>query len=164
MCVRQSQSVDSVGTSFPGSRVPCARKLLPVMKGKKALPGRALSLNLIDKSDTGSGSKHCHRTYLPRKMVSLIPSIARSTGHVRTRTDTKSDIIYTSMMPIGQMDRSGHERIQECCPSASHRSPARIQISKGFARWLPGAMWLANQVKAAGMWSEAVLWLWLDVA
>jgi hypothetical protein len=32
----------------------------PAMKGKKALPERALSLNLIDKRDTGSGSKHCH--------------------------------------------------------------------------------------------------------
>jgi hypothetical protein len=24
-------------------------------------------------------------------------------------------------------------------------------------------MWLVNQVKAAGMWSEVVLWFWLDV-
>jgi hypothetical protein len=38
-----------------------------------------------------------------------------------------------------------------------------FRSAEGLPQWLPEAMRLANQVKAAGMWSEAVLWLWLDV-
>jgi hypothetical protein len=46
--------------------------------------------------------------YMLRKMVPLIPSAARSSGHVGTRMDTIS------------------------CPFVSDHGPARIQISKGF--------------------------------
>jgi hypothetical protein len=39
---------------------------------------------------------------LSPKAVSPIPSLARSSGHVVTRTDTKADIIYISLVSIGQ--------------------------------------------------------------
>jgi hypothetical protein len=34
---------------------------------------------------------------------------------------------------------------------------SRLVKAEGLARWLPEAKWEINQVKAAGMWSEAVL-------
>jgi hypothetical protein len=88
--------------------------------------------------------------------------------------DIKADTISARMDTNGhewtpRVDTSyirspnGHEWTLFSCPFVSNDGPARTQISKGFARWLPGAMWLINQVKAAGMWSEAVLWFWLDV-
>ena len=40
---------------------------------------------------------------------------------------------------------------------------SRLVKAEGLARWLPEAKWEINQVKAAGMWSETVLWFWLDV-
>ena len=48
------------------------------------------------------------------------------------------------------------------CPFLFNDGSARIQIGKGFGRRISVAMWLINQVKAAGRWSEAVLWFWLD--
>ena len=88
--------------------------------------------------------------------------------------DIKTDTI------LARMDTNGHEWTPKVdtsyitdadwtrmdtkwCPFVSSDGAARIQSSKGFARWLPGAMRLVNQVKAAGMWSETVLWFWLDV-
>jgi len=47
--------------------------------------------------------------------------------------------------------------------------PYVIAVQKGFrsveglAQWLPEAMRLANQGKAAEIWPEAVLWFSLDV-
>jgi hypothetical protein len=38
-----------------------------------------------------------------------------------------------------------------------------FRSAEGLAQWLPEAMWLINQVRAAGTWPEAVLWFWLDV-
>jgi hypothetical protein len=61
----------------------------PAMKGNKALPERALSLNLIDKPDTGSGIKHCHCVYLPYVPVTedgVAPS--QFSTFRRTRGDT----------------------------------------------------------------------------
>ena len=40
---------------------------------------------------------------------------------------------------------------------------ARISPAAGLAQWLPEAIRLANQVKAAEIWPEAVLWFSLDV-
>jgi hypothetical protein len=38
-----------------------------------------------------------------------------------------------------------------------------FRSAEGLAQWLPEAMRLANQVKAAEIWPEAVLWFSLDV-
>jgi hypothetical protein len=38
-----------------------------------------------------------------------------------------------------------------------------LRSAKGFAQWLPEAVRLVNQVKAAEIWPEAVLWFSLDV-
>jgi hypothetical protein len=38
-----------------------------------------------------------------------------------------------------------------------------FRSAEGLAQWLPEAMRLANQVKAAEIWSETVLWFPLDM-
>ena len=63
-------------------------------------------------------------------------------------------------MSIGQ---KGHARTRADAVFVSARDPARIQISGRLAQWLPEAMQLANQVKTAEIWPEAVLWFSLDV-
>ena len=102
--------------------------------------------------------------YLPRKMVSLIDSLAHSSGHVGIRTDTKSDIIYISLVSIGQR---GYIRTRADTVFSARSCSMVIQqgfrSAEGLPQWLPEAMRLANQVKAAEIWSEAVLWFSLDV-
>jgi hypothetical protein len=50
------------------------------------------------------------------------------------------------------------------CPFVSNDGSARIQISKGFARWLPGAKWQSNQVLVAAMRRVLALQFWPIVA
>jgi hypothetical protein len=64
-------------------------------------------------------------------------------------------------------------------PEGMHKGPSRhrfcarscflviqqgFRSAEGLPQWLPEAMRLANQVKAAEIWPEAVLWFSLDVA
>jgi hypothetical protein len=55
------------------------------------------------------------------------------------------------------MDTNGHHFCVHSCPITVQQG---FRSAKGFARWLPEAKWLINQVKAVGMWFEAVLWFW----
>jgi hypothetical protein len=59
------------------------------------------------------------RMYPSRKMVSLIPSLALSSGHMETQMDTK-------------MDTNGHHFV-------SNDGPARIQIREGLRAIASGA-------------------------
>jgi hypothetical protein len=75
------------------------------------------------------------RMYLSRKMVSLMPSLAHSSGHVGTRMDTswdiKRDIIYISLMSIGQMV---HKRTQTDSILVSVRVPSRPSNDSGLQK------------------------------
>jgi hypothetical protein len=75
--------------------------------------------------DAQALSLNASRMYLSRKIVSLIPSPANSSGHMGTRMDTnldtKRDIIYIGLASIGQMKHinkgtSGHHSGVRSCP------------------------------------------------
>ena len=77
--------------------------------------------------------------------------------------DTERDVICTSTVPTGQIDRRGDERKPFSCLLVSYRDPARFRSAEGLEQWPPQAMRLANQVKAVEIWPDAVLWFALDV-
>ena len=128
----------------------------PAKKGNRTLPERALSLNLIDKRDTGSGSKHCHRVHFPYVPVTEDDGARGQFGTFeRARGDTNGHQLghqnghhlhkFGVRWPEGiHKDTSGHKKR---CPLVFHRDPARIQISGGL-----GAM--ASRGHAAGESSE----------
>ena len=69
-----------------------------------------------------------------------------TTGHEWTpRVDTS----YISNARWTRMDTIS-------CPFVSNDGPARIQISRGFARWLPEPKWQVDHLEGAGMWPESV--------
>ena len=100
--------------------------------------------------------------------MALMASLARSSGHVGTRTDTnsdtKTDIIYISLVSVGQ---KGYTRTRADTKNGVRSCSIVIQqgfrSAEGLAQWPPEVMRLANQVKAAEIWPEAVLWSSLDV-
>jgi hypothetical protein len=55
---------------------------------------------------------------------------------------------------------NGHENSVHSCPITLQQGS---RSAKGFARWLPEPKWQVNQIKAAGMGSESVLWFLLFV-
>jgi hypothetical protein len=65
-------------------------------------------------------------------------------------------------VPDGKRETEGHyfgqagHYFRACsCPTTVQQG---YRSAEGFARWLPEAKWLINQVKVVGMWPEAVLW------
>jgi hypothetical protein len=82
----------------------------------------------------------------------------------RTRGDTIGHQIGHYLHKFGvhwsegtHKDTSGHRFLYPLVMQQGLRS------AYGLAQWLPEAMRLANQVKAAEIWPEAVLWFSLDV-
>jgi hypothetical protein len=58
-----------------------------------------------------------------------------------------------------QKDTSGHRFRARSCSIVIQKG---FRSAEGLAQWLPEAMRLANQGKAAETWAGAVLWFSLD--
>ena len=69
----------------------------------------------------------------------------------------KVDTSYISNAEWTRMDTNGHYFRVHSCPMTVEQG---FRSAKGFGQWLPEAKWPVNQVKAAGIWSAAVLCSW----
>jgi hypothetical protein len=112
--------------------------------------------------------KHFHRVYL-----SHVPIMEDGVAHSqfstfeRNRGDANGHQLGHCLHKFGvhwpegtHNDTSGHKNGACSCSIVIQQG---FRSAEGLTQWLPEAMRLANQVKAAEIWPEAGLWFSLDV-